>query len=404
MNGEFFLGVVEDRNDPKKLGRVRVRVFGAHSEDRKSQIPIDSLPWSFVVQPPHVSTSGHTVSQLVEGTWVVVMYMDANMQDPLVMGSIPGIESERPNYEIGFSDPFGIYPRWTGDTNLSLVTDQDRWTEHPTYEKRSDTRVTDIPRAKKYEIPTVSSTVADQEYDRSTFNELDLRGSQTTQYPYNAVREFESGMLEEYDSTTDNTRITESHQSGTYREILHDGTTTVKIVGDGYSLTLKDHNMYVKGDLNVTVEGNMRQLVEGDYTLEVEGNYHQFVRGNRETKIGSNDAIEIGADQSINIRNRHSLHCGDNQTILVDKNHTETVGGTSDLIVRGNRTQTVTADSGEVVTGNQSILSIGQRLVTTEGLHRMESVANIEMDTDSDINETAAGNVTIIGTRIDLNP
>jgi len=57
---------------------------------------------------------------------------------------------------------------------------------------------------------------------------------------------------------------------------------------------------------------------------------------------------------------------------------------------------------------------------TTEGKHRLESVANIEFDTDSDLLETigglqntqigstldinAGGNVTIDGPQIDLNP
>ena len=425
MMNQFYIAVVEDRNDPLKLGRVRVRVINVHSEDRKSDVPIESLPWSYVMQPPNTSTSGAPLSQLVEGTWVIVMYMDHNLQDPLVMGSIPGINRDVPNFEIGFSDPFGVNPRWTGsaeegDSNLSLVTDENRYTEHPTYKARKDNRVTEIQQAKKYEMPTVSSTPADEEYSRSNWNEPDLRGSQDTAYPYNSVREFEAGQLEEYDSTSDNTRVTNSHQSGSYHEILHDGTTTVKIVGDGYSLTLRDHNMYVQGDLNLTVEGNMRQMVEGDYTLEVGGNYHEFVRGNREQKIGSNDLLEIGADQSINIGSKHSLHCGNNQTILVDGNHVETIGGTSGQTVKGNRTQITTADSSEVVTGNESLLTVGTRLVTTEGKHRLESIANIEFDTDSDMLETirglqntqigstldinAGGNITIVGPQIDLNP
>ena len=29
----WFTGVVEDRNDPAKLGRVRVRCLGFHTED-----------------------------------------------------------------------------------------------------------------------------------------------------------------------------------------------------------------------------------------------------------------------------------------------------------------------------------------------------------------------------------
>lgn len=421
LGTNLHIGVVEDRNDPQKLGRVRVRILGLHSPDRKSDIQIADLPWATVMQPPNVSTAGPTLSQLVEGTWVVVMFLDQNKQDPLVLGSVPtSSRTEEPNYNEGFSDPFGVYPRWTGDSELSLISDEERWQEHPTYDKRGENRITEIPRARKFEMSTVSSTVPDQEYERSTFNEPDLRGEQDSQYPYNSIREFEAGQVEEYDSTPDNSRITEMHQSGSYREILDDGTTTVKIVGDGYSITLRDHNMYVQGDLNLTVEGNMRQLVQGDYTLEVEGSYHQFVRGNREHKVGSNDLLEVGADQSINIGSKHSLHTGSDQTILVDGNHVETIGGTSGLTVKGNRTQIITSDSSIVTTGNESILTVGQRLVTTEGKHRFESVANIEFDTDSNMLETiaglqdiqvgstvdinAGGDVTIVGPRIDLNP
>ena len=34
----WFTGVVEDRDDPSKLGRVRVRIVG-HNTDDKSKIP-----------------------------------------------------------------------------------------------------------------------------------------------------------------------------------------------------------------------------------------------------------------------------------------------------------------------------------------------------------------------------
>jgi len=425
MMNQFYIAVVEDRNDPLKLGRVRVRVINVHSEDRKSDVPIESLPWSFVMQPPNTSTSGAPLSQLVEGTWVVVMYMDNNLQDPLVMGSIPGINREVPNFEIGFSDPFGVNPRWTGsaeesDSNLSLITDEDRWQEHPTYEARKDNRITEVQQAKKYAVPTVSSTVPDDEYERTTWNEPDLRGSQNSNYPYNSVREFEAGQLEEYDSTSNNSRITNSHQSGSYHEILDDGTTTVKIVGDGYSLTLRDHNMYVQGDLNVSVEGNMRQYVEGDYTLEVGGSMHTFIQGNREEKIDGSDVKEITVDESINVLEKRSIHVGGDQRILIDGNETNVTGGKSDTLIKGDHSQTILADSSRVITGNESLLTVGKRLVTTEGIHRFESVANIEFDTDSDMLETITGlqntqvgstiditasnDVTVIGSNINLNP
>ena len=353
INNQFFLGVVEDRNDPKRMGRVRVRVFSAHTHERKVDVPIETLPWSFVVQPPNDSTAGATHSQLVEGTWVLVMYVDDKMQDPLVIGSIPGINEEEPDYTKGFSDPFQVYPRWTGeDSELSLVSNEDLWLEHPTYDNRVKERITEIPRAKKFEVPAVVPGGGGEEYERVTWDEPDLRGEQESNYPYNAVREYEGGMIEEYDSTSDNTRITQMHQSGTYREILDDGTTTIKVVGDHYTLTLKDQNMYIQGDLNVTVEGNMRQLVQGDYILEVDGNKHEYVRGNRESKIDGSDALEVNTNQSIAITGENSLHCGGNQTIIVDSNYIRDVAANSNRTIGGDESTNVSGNINDTAGGN----------------------------------------------------
>ena len=46
----FYHGVVEDRNDPLKIGRVRVRVHTLHTDD-KQFIATPDLPWSHVVMP-----------------------------------------------------------------------------------------------------------------------------------------------------------------------------------------------------------------------------------------------------------------------------------------------------------------------------------------------------------------
>lgn len=45
-----FYGVVEDNDDPLRQGRVRVRAFGFHNED-KTELPTLSLPWATVLQP-----------------------------------------------------------------------------------------------------------------------------------------------------------------------------------------------------------------------------------------------------------------------------------------------------------------------------------------------------------------
>lgn len=249
------IGVVEDRHDPLKMGRVRVRVFGVHNYERKAELPIESLPWSLVVHSPLTPTPAGNVHQLKEGTWVVVAFLDENCQDSIVLGSLPSNYEERPNYEEGFSDPFGVLPRWHGlESDTSLVTKEEEWKEHPTYHQRGEKRIVGI-------------TIA----NGGTWDELPLRGDQESFYPYNAVREFEDGNIEEYDSTPENSRISRLHRSGTYDEILNDGTRTLKIVSDNYNIILGDNSVYIEGDYNLTVGGNMNVLVQNDLNINVKG-------------------------------------------------------------------------------------------------------------------------------------
>ena len=59
----WFTGVVEDRNDPSSLGRVRVRCVGFHTDDL-NDIPTADLPWAHVMHPvtdPSMQGLGHTI-------------------------------------------------------------------------------------------------------------------------------------------------------------------------------------------------------------------------------------------------------------------------------------------------------------------------------------------------------
>ena len=90
----WWFGVVEDRNDPMALGRVRTRVYGYHTED-KTKLPTIDLPWAFCVQPANSASSGGVGSSPtgpIEGTWVIGFWRDPDfMQEPMVWGTIPGI-------------------------------------------------------------------------------------------------------------------------------------------------------------------------------------------------------------------------------------------------------------------------------------------------------------------------
>ena len=73
LKNNFYTGIVEDRNDPLQVGRVRVRIFGLHTDD-KQLIGTPDLPWSDVLMPttsPSLSGLGLSPHGLVEGSTAV---------------------------------------------------------------------------------------------------------------------------------------------------------------------------------------------------------------------------------------------------------------------------------------------------------------------------------------------
>lgn len=87
----WWIGVVEDRMDPEKLGRCKVRIFGYHT-DSKILLPTKDLPWAIPIQPiTSAAISGIGSSPLgpIEGTWVMGFFLDGeDMQQPAMFGTI----------------------------------------------------------------------------------------------------------------------------------------------------------------------------------------------------------------------------------------------------------------------------------------------------------------------------
>ena len=93
---KLYTGVVENRQDPFKLGRCQVRVVGLHTHD-KTYIKTEDLPWAYPLQPvtsAGISGIGHSPLGPVEGSWVIVMFRDQYEQQPIIVGTIGGIPQE----------------------------------------------------------------------------------------------------------------------------------------------------------------------------------------------------------------------------------------------------------------------------------------------------------------------
>jgi hypothetical protein len=104
MSGFYWwMGVVEKRGDPLNLGRVKVRIFGMHT-DNLQLIPSEDLPWAHPIFPINNPDSAQVPK---EGQWVVGFFMDgASCQAPAYFGVIPGIPQDPPDVppQVGFRD------------------------------------------------------------------------------------------------------------------------------------------------------------------------------------------------------------------------------------------------------------------------------------------------------------
>jgi hypothetical protein len=98
----WFLGVVEDRNDPTNHGRVRVRAFGFHPPLNTNEVLTEDLPWAFLIN----GTGGSFFSIPEEGDFVFGFFMDGrDAQHPFVLGVIHGAHYGIP-YDgvVGYND------------------------------------------------------------------------------------------------------------------------------------------------------------------------------------------------------------------------------------------------------------------------------------------------------------
>ena len=134
--------------------------------------------------------------------------------------------------------------------------------------------------------------------------------SNDSAYGFNSVKQTKGGHVFEIDDTPGSERIAEHHKSGTSRTIVADGSSEITIVGDSWVTIIRDGQMYIKGNVNVTMEqtvklhckkleveaAEMHTNVHGDYSLHVDGNYILEVVGDVSEKIVGGKKFECGHD------------------------------------------------------------------------------------------------------------
>jgi hypothetical protein len=336
----WWTGVIEDRQDPLKLGRCRVRCVGWHSAN-KMELPTNSLPWAV----PSIPVNSVNVYTPNEGDMVFGFFLDAeNAQQPVMLGSFPSIPLKAPNNQDPFNDPrtdaqlssaprppksktyktdgtgiqiteeskASLYPNILDEPTTSRIARNDSDTIQKTFIQERKTNVVKS-------VPTYNGT----------WNEPETKYG--TKYPYNNVTETESGHIMEFDDTVGKERIHLAHRNGSFQEWFPAGDKVEKVTKDNYEIVMGNDRVYIMGKCFVTVQGdaevyvkknafvkvdenvtalvgkNVTATVKGDVTATVDGNLSGTIRKNATLTVSQQlkatcQTLDISASGSASIR------------------------------------------------------------------------------------------------------
>jgi Gp5 N-terminal OB domain len=213
----WFIGVVEDIHDPKKLGRVRVRLINEYG----NRVRTEDIPWATPLMPITSASFlgvGQSPTGITEGARVVGFFMDGdNKSKPMILGTFPIINGGKE-------------------------------TEHS------------VSRQARGVGPTTKEYI----------EEFEPPSKYAAEYPYNKTITTTRGHVIEIDDTPKSERIHIYHRSGTYIEMFPDGSIVTKSTKNNTEITVNDKDIYAhKGDISIVAnEGGI--IIKSGSMIDIE--------------------------------------------------------------------------------------------------------------------------------------
>jgi hypothetical protein len=344
----IYRGVVEDRNDPKKAGRVKVRVWGVHSnlrvKDEREGIPVDELPWA---EPAmgliEGSVSGFGLwSVPLQGSHVFVFFENGHIMQPRYFATVPGIPAAGPNtdLELGFQDPDGVYPIAAAEPPLKPNA-----LNEPDFHRlaRGEITSTIVNEKKDRQIKEIPTAI---EGDEGPVKWNEPLPSYAAVYPENIVLATHAGIVVEIDNTiipAENENETEQgkrrvhiyHPSHTYVEITEEGDIILRNERDSFEIVTRNKKIYIKANEDKTIDLTQSLYVKKDREIKVDRHETKTIAKDLNIDVGNEYNQTVGADKSADITGDESKNIGGKLEITIGADADITIGGNATVSIDG---------------------------------------------------------------------
>jgi GH24 family phage-related lysozyme (muramidase) len=340
----FWIGVVESRQDPAELGRVKVRIFGVHNPSLQ-EIPSDDLPWVPILQ----GMNGKQFSTPKESDVAFGIWLDSSKQQPLMLGIIPGFETNPPATGIGFHDlrseativlapkvPVGrVY-----NTDGSGITIQEANTansavleslRHPNADELNQPTISGVARYQNLANTVIfarKNNLDNGILSANNFQWSEPYPAYNPEYPYDNATVTESGHVFELDDTPGSERIHIAHRSGSYVEWFPTGTKVEKVTKSNYQIVMADDYLHVMGKVAISIDGDCLVRCNGDMITEVGGKMTANVAGDLDYSVGG--AFNVQA-QSINLSAENDATLIGDQVFVTGSSSVDVSGGVTTI-------------------------------------------------------------------------
>ena len=276
----WFVGVIENNDDPRKEGRVQVRAFGIHGTNK--DVDTEDLPWAICIH------GGYDVNIVPKtNSWVFGFFMDGRgAQQPMILGVIPSQMTKVMNPEV---DGWGALP--TNNARVSAEGSDPESFGQP--QNHRLTRAEYVQETYVLQQETMRTKDVRMAGGDGTRTWSEPPSAYNASYPSNRVIHCGDNSIE-IDSTKGAERIMIWHKSGSFVQVDTAGTKCDKSVSDKYEVNDRNQHVSVSGMSTVTIMGNSYVYVEGNKIEEINGDLQQLVHGNHLLSVGGQSTMQAG--------------------------------------------------------------------------------------------------------------